>query len=107
MAILQFHGSILQAETSQIPSLAENQRCSQCGNARTGTSHMKMCSDVDNMVGTLHIEMYLDVHTRIGTPHMKMDRVGTPHIKMCSGVQTRVGTPHRGGNNLGGDTAQH
>ena len=29
VAILQFHGSILQAETSHIPSLAENQRWSR------------------------------------------------------------------------------
>ena len=65
-----------------------------------GTSHLKICSDVQNRKGTQHIKMCWDVQNRVGTPHIKMcsdfqNRVGTPYIKMSSDIHTRVGTSHK------------
>ena len=49
-----------------------------------GTQNIKMCSNGNARVGTFHMKMSSNVHTRFGT--------GTPDMKMCSDVNTKVGT---------------
>ena len=53
---LLFHGS---------PAKLRIKDGAECDNTRSGTPHMKMCSDVDNRVGTLCIEVFSDIKTLV------------------------------------------